>query len=388
MTSALTDARALLDRHNPLLVTLPERPDTLHPPSKMITLGRPRGDYHPISAQLFIAHATLQAGPMARAAGWRWLARLSGLPLGWREPEGPRGADIRGAIDALTHPDQSRGWFLDLTRIPSQRRKQAWTAYARIVRRTDAAVRREARVVYGRLCQGRDGTRALQYWYLYAYNDFFNKHEGDWEMVTIELDPTDRPLRAGYSAHETGSWRPWEEVRRDSVSRRPLLFVARGSHAGYFAYRERGWPPHLRVRTGFGPAADLAAGAPCRLGRALNLVRDRPPAAEPTDVDWRPRDAGVVLSPAMCQLPDGDEPWGDDAFWWLRFRGRWGSAHPRLNGAIGPVSPWAPNPGDQRWTDPIAWLDSLPRDPARPARSPLVDLSAVPNLGPETAAGG
>ena len=48
------------------------------------------------------------------------------------------------------------------------------------------------RVVYGRWYQGSSGI-ALQYWYLYTYNNFGNNHEGDWEVVTLELAPDGSP---------------------------------------------------------------------------------------------------------------------------------------------------------------------------------------------------
>ena len=40
---------------------------------------------------------------------------------------------------------------------------------------------------------GRDGRLALQYWFFYPYNDYTNKHEGDWEMVQLLLDTNEHP---------------------------------------------------------------------------------------------------------------------------------------------------------------------------------------------------
>ena len=32
---------------------------------------------------------------------------------------------------------------------------------------------------------GRDDRLALQYWFFYPFNDYTNKHEGDWEMIQL-----------------------------------------------------------------------------------------------------------------------------------------------------------------------------------------------------------
>ncbi len=35
------------------------------------------------------------------------------------------------------------------------------------------------------------GKLALQYWFFYAFNDFNNTHEGDWEMIQLNFDAPD-----------------------------------------------------------------------------------------------------------------------------------------------------------------------------------------------------
>ena len=53
---------------------------------------------------------------------------------------------------------------------------------------------------------------AVQYWYNYYYNDFANKHEGDWEMVQVMFDEADsaeealqqEPTRTAFSGHAGG----------------------------------------------------------------------------------------------------------------------------------------------------------------------------------------
>jgi hypothetical protein len=96
-------------------------------------------------------------------------------------------------------------------------------------------------VVYG--AAFRRGNRiALQYWLWYVFNpyspsvpaaDLWQAHEGDWEAVTVLLDRGGKPLLAGYSQHAEGARREWSQVPKRGSH--PLVYVALGSHANYFA---------------------------------------------------------------------------------------------------------------------------------------------------------
>lgn len=79
--------------------------------------------------------------------------------------------------------------------------------------------------------------RTMQYWFLYVFNYFANWHESDWEQVTLQLDSSLNPLRAGYSSHLGGQSKLWAEIEpgRGRLVDHVLVFVARGSHANYFA---------------------------------------------------------------------------------------------------------------------------------------------------------
>jgi len=83
----------------------------------------------------------------------------------------------------------------------------------------------------------------LQYWYFYRYDEWethvfagklVQRHEGDWEAVTIGLSDTE-PLFVAYSAHCAGTWLPWEQTKIAKLDGRPhpLVAVAEGSHANY-----------------------------------------------------------------------------------------------------------------------------------------------------------
>jgi hypothetical protein len=78
--------------------------------------------------------------------------------------------------------------------------------------------------------QASTGRVAIEYWFLYLYNDFFDKHEADWEGVTVFLQG-DVPLGVSYSQHQGRQWTPWASISRSVDT--PTVYVARGSHADY-----------------------------------------------------------------------------------------------------------------------------------------------------------
>lgn len=86
------------------------------------------------------------------------------------------------------------------------------------------------------------GALWLQYWFFYFYNDFnvigpllkAGRHEGDWEMIQLRLDAAGEPDLAAYAQHKGAELRRWEKVEHDAAGLRPVIYVARGSHASYF----------------------------------------------------------------------------------------------------------------------------------------------------------
>ena len=89
---------------------------------------------------------------------------------------------------------------------------------------------------------GRPGKLALQYWLFYAFNDWNNFHEGDWEMIQLVFDastprgrPRQRPLEVGYSQHEGAERASWDDSKLELVDgTHPVVHVAAGSHANFF----------------------------------------------------------------------------------------------------------------------------------------------------------
>jgi hypothetical protein len=73
---------------------------------------------------------------------------------------------------------------------------------------------------------------AVQYWFLYLFNNFENQHEADWEQITIRLDGERKPVEAFYSSHESGRTELWQDTRK--IGEHPIVYAAGGSHANYF----------------------------------------------------------------------------------------------------------------------------------------------------------
>jgi hypothetical protein len=87
--------------------------------------------------------------------------------------------------------------------------------------------------VYAHVLQyANTGDYSVQYWFLYLFNYRLNRHESDWEQITIQLDKDQHPLSVLYSSHSTGYVRSWDLTERDGDH--PVVYVARGSHANYF----------------------------------------------------------------------------------------------------------------------------------------------------------
>jgi hypothetical protein len=122
--------------------------------------------------------------------------------------------------------------------------------YVRIVVRQKAHPGSESERVFRHLKQlkrllgvsKRDLSVIVQYWYLFAFDDWRAEtvmgelrqfHEGDWEAVTIGLSER-APLFVAYSAHCGGEWLRWDEAPvEDARPTHPVAFLGTGSHAEY-----------------------------------------------------------------------------------------------------------------------------------------------------------
>jgi hypothetical protein len=185
------------------------------------------------------------------------------------------------------------------------------TSYARVVTEAD-----------------RPGQLALQYWFFFPYNDFNNKHEGDWEMIQLVFDAGDAasalatpPARVGYSQHEGAEQARWGAHKLAlEGGTHPVVHPAAGSHANYFE-------PGLYL------GRDAAQGVGC----------------DDTTGPWRRVAPRVELVPSEPAAYLVRQPW-------LGYQGRWGEKRPGFyNGPTGPNR-------KEQWTAPIRWSEETWRE--------------------------
>jgi len=74
-----------------------------------------------------------------------------------------------------------------------------------------------------------EGMTYLEYWYYYVYNNYFNTHNDDWELMVVVLDGNDDPVEIRYGSH--GNMRNClpDEVEWDGTH--PIAYVEEGGHA-------------------------------------------------------------------------------------------------------------------------------------------------------------
>jgi hypothetical protein len=165
---------------------------------------------------------------------------------------------------------------------------------------------------------GRPGELVVQYWFFYLYNDWNDRHEGDWEMIQVHFEADDAaealavgPYRVAFAQHEGAELSDWNgDVLEVVDGTRPVVYVAAGSHASYF-----------RAARWFGKSA--ASGFGCDDTRGPH--EDVSAEVEVLDDAALPR--------------------------WARFEGRWGERQPSFNnGPTGPIS-------KRQWAEPVSWAD-------------------------------
>ena len=187
------------------------------------------------------------------------------------------------------------------------------------------------------------GRTALQYWLFYYYNDSYNKHEGDWEMVTVVLDAEQQPEFVTVTAHHGGTRRLWENVHVVQDTH-PAVYVARGSHANYFVGPEL-YPITFQFFTRRVSAYD-------RTGSEGPVIPQ------------------VVLIPSRQELLANPDAYPE--LHWLRFEGNWGEQafQADFGGPVGPA-----DKGEQ-WEKPVQWAEEQPWDEEEWYRTrPRADLS-------------
>jgi hypothetical protein len=175
----------------------------------------------------------------------------------------PRGPLLQTHPTLFSLPAAAGKFYLDVgTAEPNAHASR----YPRIEQRLRAS--RSRATVYFRVVRQRaTGRVAIEYWFLYLYNDFYDKHEADWEGVTVFLHGTS-PLGVSYSAHQGRRWSRWASQSAQNGTH-PIVYVAHGSHANYSArgrYNIRVcWTLRGRRHCAITPKADVASGTGAKL---------------------------------------------------------------------------------------------------------------------------
>jgi hypothetical protein len=173
--------------------------------------------------------------------------------------------------------------------------------------------------VYGYVAREADGTRWLQYWFFYYYNDKsfwgIGVHEGDWEMIQLRLDASGVPTIATYAQHNEGEGYRFADLARRKVGdyEVPIVYVGRGSHASF-----------------------------ATAGRHQTMMWPLPPDY----ADGK----GQKLRPALVAISDATS--------WVPWPGKWGSSD---------SSPRGPAQHGQ-WNDPGGWHREVSSGAVRGAR--------------------
>ena len=184
--------------------------------------------------------------------------------------------------------------------------------------------------VYGHAVMDAAGAFWLQYWFWYFYNDYnligsflhAGLHEGDWEMIQLRLRADETPDHAIYCQHAGATSRAWNKVRKLAGTERPIVYVARGSHASYFEPGTQ-WTGHW---------FDHADGKRKSPESTLNIVTD--------DAKWR----------------------------WVRWPGSWGDTK-KAGSPLDSDSPRGPAAHAQ-WDDPLSLMAKAGEELAAPAERP------------------
>ena len=181
-------------------------------------------------------------------------------------------------------------------------------------------------VVYAHIAQQPDepDQLAVQYWLYWYYNDWNNKHEGDWEFVQLLFDASTiaealatEPTSTGYAQHEGGERADWGGDKLQREGTHPVVYSSQRSHASYY-------------------------NAALYMGRSGSEGFGCDNTDEPS----------TRVDPEVVLLPDSVDDAGDPLAW-VNFDGRWGERHASPNNG-----PTGPNTKPQ-WTEPVTWHEGL-----------------------------
>lgn len=258
---------------------------------------------------------------------------------------------LRGRVPG----DTSAAAMLEYAQIKAQ--NPPYPYYARIVRQGSWTV--------------------LQYWFFYAFNNwrsgFFgaNDHEADWEFVniygTFDTQKEFVPEWVAYSAHDFSGKelrRHWEALKGNRIGEHPVVYVAAGSHAGYFSPGE--YVTEIKMPLTL-PFKRFPRWVKNQLLKLLGQEQRKYLATSPEDeldfiaVPFIEYARGDGFSIGFGQETEFSEPILLDPLprWVSHYRGLWGLfARDPVAGENGPAGPMYTREGELRrsWYDPVGWV--------------------------------
>ena len=267
-------------------------------------------------------------------------------------------------------------------RVPGEAAGGAAITYRRVMEEN------EGYAYHGRVVR-QGGWTVLQYWLFYPFNDwrsgFFgaNDHEADWEKVHVYLAETGdgelRPEWVAYASHNYSGdnlRRRWDDPEVEKVGHHPVVYVAAGSHASYYAPGEYLTELNLPLPR---PISRAVRGARRfwreRLGQYAGGAEEGGSYFRIPFVDYA-RGDGLVIGEG------GDRAWDPPRVisepppaWVSGYRGLWGLyARDPFEGEDAPAGPMYNRDKTvaRVWYDPVGWagLDKVPT-PAEAAAAAL-----------------
>ncbi|MCB0196423.1 MAG: hypothetical protein KDJ65_31005 [Anaerolineae bacterium] len=255
-------------------------------------------------------------------------------------------------------------------------------AAASIAYQTIQAKREEYRYC-GRVVR-ENGWIVLQYWFLYAFNNWrsgfhgMNDHEADWEMICIYLSATAdngdvTPEWVAYASHDFEGddlRRHWDDPELERNGDHPVIYAGAGSHASYFSggeYLVEVEIPSLK------PLRRVVDQTQKFWAEKLRQFADEPRTYEEIEspnffrlpfVDYA-RGDGLSIGPGQEKRWTTPRLINQTLPWVSQYRGLWGRyISDPWAGENAPGGPMYNRDGSVRraWYDPLGWagLDKIP----------------------------
>lgn len=319
--------RQLIIDYSPILVIFPENPKSPPPYPDSTT------DYFPRSVHVYLDSARLVAprlintkstplrwGVLKVSEWWDRILRLfGGSPNLAFQAELTK--SIKAGKDGLRNytldsgPSDGAGAWRDYHKIlakPGSSSKYPITGYVHVV--------------------SRDDRLTIQYWYFYYFNDFWNRHQCDFELVGVHFKKGNagvfEPTGCVYGSHRGGCFRLWDDVKLAPNTTQPLAYVARGSHAFYPRPKLEGWVPALTVSTPI-PFFKIHLNiVPTEHGQEVREIVPMP--LDSLLAQHLAQGKGhqyeiKIMPPNIPAVTPNTPDWTE--WWWTRFEGGWGPAN-------------------------------------------------------------